>query len=91
VAARGPAPAPAAAEGGYAIQVGAFASAEAAQGLASRLRTAGYPVHVIAPERDDRWRVRVGPVASRDEADRTASRLKSEQALPTWVLREERS
>jgi hypothetical protein len=31
----------------------------------------------------------VGPIASREEADRIAARLKSKEKLPTWVLAEE--
>ncbi|MFP6641601.1 MAG: SPOR domain-containing protein [Myxococcota bacterium] len=70
----------------FVIQVGAFADSSAAQGLAERLRGSGYLTHVIAPHDDDRWRVRVGPVPGRAEADELALRLKSEERLPTWVL-----
>jgi cell division protein FtsN len=34
-----------------------------------------------------RWRVRVGPVATREQADEVASKLAREK-LPTWVLAE---
>ncbi len=74
--------------GSFAIQVGAFQESQAAQSVAGRLRASGYPVQVVPPEADDRWRVRVGPIKSRLEADETAQRLKVEQNLPTWVLRE---
>jgi cell division septation protein DedD len=33
--------------------------------------------------------VRVGPFATREEADRSAARLKAEERLPTWVLDED--
>ena len=82
-AAPGPAP-----SGGFAVQVGAFADASAAEQLASRLRAAGLPVYV-APSVDgdaERWRVRVGPTASREEAEQLARRLEHEQQLATWVL-----
>jgi cell division septation protein DedD len=72
----------------FAIQVGAFGDAKAAQGVAGRLRASGYPVQVVPPASDDRWRVRVGPIRSRVEADETAQRLKVDENLPTWVLRE---
>ena len=72
----------------FVIQVGAFADSLAAQGLAERLRGSGYLTHVIAPHDDDRWRVRVGPVPGRVAADELALRLKSEERLPTWVLRD---
>jgi cell division septation protein DedD len=87
-----PAPRPVrAAEPGFAVQVGAFGTPAAANGVAQRLRAAGYPVKVLAPESDDRWRVRVAPIASRAEAEQTARRLKVEESLPTWVLREQAS
>ncbi len=72
----------------YAIQVGAFAASAAADEVAGRLRAAGYPVAVLAPSSDDRWMVRVGPIGGKAEAEQTARRLKVEQDLPTWVLRE---
>lgn len=72
----------------FAIQVGAFGDSQAAQSVAGRLRASGYPVQVVPPASDDRWRVRVGPIRSRVEADETAQRLKVDENLPTWVLRE---
>lgn len=72
----------------FSVQVGAFAERVGARRLESELREAGLPVYV-AVARDPqgtRWRVRVGPVASRDEADRLAARLKRDRKLPTWVL-----
>lgn len=75
-------------EEAFLIQVGAFADGKSAEGVASGLRSKGYPVSVLAPSSDKRWRVRVGPVSSRPEAERMAGRLKSEERLPTWVLRD---
>jgi cell division septation protein DedD len=75
----------------FAIQVGAFGDADSARSVAAHLRDSGYPVHILQPESDDRWRVRVGPVEGRDEANRVAMRLKTEEQLPTWVLREQGS
>ncbi len=48
----------------------------------------GFPAFVTAAPRsgDERWRVRVGPMGSKGEADRIARRLKVEERLPTWVL-----
>ena len=80
------APPPSAAGPAYAIQVGAFGESGAAGLVATRLREKGYRVHVVSPRGDDRWRVRVGPVAGRGEAERMARRLKIEERLPTWVL-----
>ncbi len=79
---------------GFSVQVGAFADAEAARELAEDLEGAGYPVYVAAPEGEAesaRWRVRVGPVSTRERAERVARELKSERALPTWVLDESAS
>ncbi len=79
---------------GFSVQVGAFADAEAARELAEDLEGAGYPVYVAAPDgaaETQRWRVRVGPVSTRDRAERVARELKSERALPTWVLDESAS
>ncbi len=73
-----------------AVQVGAFSESRAAEKLAAGLRAKGYPVYLSpgADSGDARWRVRVGPLASREEAGRTASRLKANEKLPTWVLSE---
>ncbi|MEE9606810.1 MAG: SPOR domain-containing protein [Myxococcota bacterium] len=85
-------PAPAEPEGHFSVQVGAFAEGRAAEDLAETLRGKGYPVYVSAGAGagSARWRVRVGPLASREAADRTASRLKAEERLPTWVVDESR-
>jgi cell division septation protein DedD len=87
-------PRPAAAGAGpgrFAIQVGAFGTSAAAERLADSLRGRGYPCYVTPGARsgDARWRVRVGPVAERQEADRLAARLKRDEKLPTWVLDED--
>jgi cell division septation protein DedD len=75
----------------FAIQVGAFGTGESAEQVAIDLRGKGYPVHVLRPELDDRWRVRVGPIVGRVAAERIAERLEVEEQLPTWVLREQGS
>jgi cell division septation protein DedD len=74
-------------EGSFSVQVGAFAEEPAARELAQGLRGKGFEATIVregsgvAP-----FKVRVGPVASRPEAERLASRLQREQRLPTWVL-----
>ncbi|HZO08360.1 MAG TPA: SPOR domain-containing protein, partial [Myxococcota bacterium] len=62
-------------------------------GLVARLLKKGYPAFVSPSTGDagSRWRVRVGPLASRDAADRAAARLKAEERLPTWVVDDGRS
>ena len=77
--------------GRFAVQVGAFAESGTAERLAGSLRAKGYGVYVSPGARagDARWRVRVGPHASREDAERSARRLKAEEKLPTWVLDED--
>ncbi len=75
---------------GFAVQVGAFREAAPAEGLAARLRARGLPDYVAKAGRAEIWRVRVGQVATRDEADAVARELKQQEGLPTWVLAEER-
>jgi cell division septation protein DedD len=79
-------------EGRFSVQGGAFAEGRAAEDLAATLRGKGYQAHVTvgAGAGSARWRVRVGPLASREAADRAAKRLKSEERLPTWVIDESR-
>jgi DedD protein len=74
-----------------AVQVGAFAESGAAERLAEVLRRKGFPVYVTpgTGEAGSRWRVRVGPLGSREEAERTAARLKLDEKLPTWVVDED--
>ena len=75
---------------GFAIQVGAFRERVAAEGLAESLRTAGYGVYLSpgASGGEARWRVRVGPLGTREAAEAAAERLKTVERLPTWVLDE---
>ena len=78
-------------EEGFSIQVGAFGAESPARAMASRLRDSGYSVILIPPSEDDRWRVRVGPVSGKIEAEQIARRLKVEEGLPTWVIAEKSS
>jgi len=74
----------------FAVQVGAFAQSLEAEKLEAQLRRKGLPAYVqpTTGARDSRWRVRVGPLATRDEADRVATRLKTQEKLPVWVFEE---
>ncbi len=83
-----PAPAPAAtpARGeGYSIQVGAFSSEKAARELATELGRHGYDAYLMDEGRGARWKVRVGPLGTRQEAEAISAKLKREQHLPTWI------
>ena len=86
-----PVPIPPPAGGGFAVQVGAFAERSAAERLAESLRAKAFSVYISpgAKAGEARWRVRVGPLASREQAERTAARLKRDEKLPTWVLSED--
>lgn len=74
----------------FAVQVGAFAQSAEAEKLEAELARKGLPAYVqpATGARDSRWRVRVGPLATRDEADRLATKLKTQEGLPVWVLEE---
>lgn len=74
-----------------AVQVGAFKTSQAAERLATSLRDKGFPVYVTPGVKagEARWRVRVGPLATREEAESTAARLKKAEKLPTWILSED--
>jgi len=76
-----------------AVQVGAFGDEGSARKLSDSLRSKGFRAFVSPSTGDaeQRWRVRVGPLASREEADRVAAKLKSEARLPTWVVEDGRS
>ena len=60
-----------------------------AMGLVNDAGTAEDVVHdafVSFARSGARFRVRVGPIPTREEATRLASRLKSGHQLPTWIL-----
>lgn len=76
--------------GGFAIQVGAFSTDASARELASELIRLGMPTYVADEPGGARYKVRVGPIATREEATQLARRLKTEHRLPTWVLSRER-
>ncbi len=86
-----PPPVAAAPMGTVAVQVGAFGTSRAAEQLANALRSKGFPVYVSPGTKagESRWRVRVGPLATREEAESTAARLKKVEKLPTWILSED--
>lgn len=75
------------AKGGWAVQVGAFGSAESARKLARELGAAGYTAYEAPVTRAGKtlYRVRVGPEAARADADRLATRLKA-RGLPATVV-----
>jgi len=79
---------PAATDGGrYVVQVGAFADAGKAREVRQKLEKAGLKTYTNVAKTSDgeRTRVRVGPFASRADADKAAGKVK-ELALPAAVL-----
>jgi DedD protein len=74
-----PAPAATAKGGKFAVQAAAPASEKAARDLVDRLKKGGFATYTEKVETKDgtRYRVRVGPYATREEADKARARLKS--------------
>jgi DedD protein len=71
---------PATAKGGkFAVQAAATSSEAAALELSERLKKAGLPPYTetVQTTEGTRYRVRVGPYATREEAERVRARLKS--------------
>lgn len=79
--------APAAVEERLVVQVGAFADADKAREVRQKLERAGLKTYTQVAETKDgkRIRVRVGPFASKAEADKAASRIKGLD-LPAVIL-----
>lgn len=78
---------PAAAEGRFVVQVGAFADPAKARETRARVERAGLKTytHVADTKSGRRIRVRVGPFATRGEADKAASKIKGLD-LPAAIL-----
>lgn len=76
-----PAAAPAAPQSGkFAVQAAAPASEKAARELVERLKKGGFATYTEAVETKDgvRHRVRIGPYATREDAEKARARLKSQ-------------
>lgn len=86
VAAVAPAAVPEA-EGRLVVQVGAFADADKAREVRQKLEKAGLKTYTQVAETKDgkRIRVRVGPFATKADADKAASKIKSLD-LPAAIL-----
>jgi DedD protein len=69
------------------VQVGAYADAAAARDVRQRVERLGLKTYVqeIQTDTGKRVRVRIGPFASRDEADKVAARVKA-AGLPAAVV-----
>ena len=75
------------ARGGWAVQVGAFGSAEAANKLVAKLQSADFAAYVAPVSRSGKTlhRVRVGPVTARAGAEALVPALKA-RGLPATVV-----
>jgi DedD protein len=78
---------PAASSGRFVVQVGAYSEASSARQVREKAEKLGLKTHtqVVATASGERIRVRVGPFASREEADRAAGKLKS-AGLPAALV-----
>jgi DedD protein len=79
--------APARAQEGWQLQVGAYSSRENADRQVALLRSRNYNAFVMSDGPGNLHRVRVGPYADRAEADRAAARLLREEGLRSSVIR----
>lgn len=71
------------------VQVGSFSSRDRAVALRDKLRARHFDAYVEKTVLDsgyDSYRVRVGPVLRRAEAEKLQGRLKSEEHLPAIVI-----
>ena len=68
----------------FVVQVGAFADESKSRDVRSKLEKAGFKTytHVAETKEGKRTRVRVGPFATRDEADKAATKIKQLQLQP---------
>ncbi|MFG6439399.1 SPOR domain-containing protein [Roseateles sp. LKC17W] len=71
----------------YIVQVGAYGESKAAQEVRGKVEKLGLKTYAQAVDTADgkRFRVRLGPFASRDEAERASAKLKS-AGLPGAIL-----
>lgn len=68
------------------LQTNAYSTQAVAEGEVAKLKQLNVPAFVLAPDATDRqklFRVRVGPYASRAEAERASSRLKGQGFKPS--------
>jgi DedD protein len=81
------APAAAGKDGRFVVQVGAYSDADALREARQRVERLGLKTYtqVVETEAGKRTRVRIGPFATREEAERAAARIKG-AALPAAVL-----
>ena len=82
--------APAGYEGRYTLQVISYQDAEEAQVFASALRKRGHAAYVttgIVEGRGTHWRVRIGPFATRQQAQGYRTTFEREEGMNTFIIR----
>lgn len=81
-------PEPAPAAKGFAVQIGAPASEQAAIGLRDKARAAGFAsfIQPVDTEAGRRYRVRIGPEASRESANALLARVKQNTGIDGIVV-----
>ncbi len=74
--------------GGWAVQLGAFKTADDANKLRGRLQGAGFVAYVdkLASEGQTLWRVRAGPETDRANADKLRGRIKDKLKIDGLVV-----
>jgi len=75
---------------GYAVQIAAFRDRPTATGLIQRLKKKKYPAYLLAVGtggQETWYRVRVGPYATRAQAEDAARRLKNKERLGSYIAR----
>lgn len=80
--------APAGKAGGWAVQLGAFTTADDANKLVGRLRTAGFAgfVDKFSADQKTLWRVRVGPEVDRVNAEKLREQVKEKLKLDGMIV-----
>jgi cell division septation protein DedD len=80
-------PKPAASNVGFAVQLGAFSSAADANALRDKLRAGGFSAFVeqVKTDKGTLSRVRVGPVASRADADKLKAQVAAKVGINGMV------
>ncbi|ADC71838.1 Sporulation domain protein [Thioalkalivibrio sp. K90mix] len=75
-------------DAGWAVQVGSYRDGDNAREEEARLRDAGLPAFIDESEAEGRsiYRVKVGPVAQRDEAQKLGDQLKDELDITGIVV-----
>lgn len=87
-----PTPKPAAASkpaaGTFTIQVGAFKDKDAAESVVARLKKKGFSAFVVAPDgADSLFNVRVGSFTARADAERIQAKLRDEEKLKPFIVK----